>query len=101
MYFFYFTVETVVFLLLTLFVPGISGLISVIVATYILYGLYQVALDLDVTVADKGRRLMNANIQELKDLRYTLFHEEMFKEISETGDLIEIEIDSHNTLCLS
>ncbi len=66
--------------LMAVFVPGLPGLISVIVATYMLYGLYHVALDLDVAIADDHRSLMSVNIDDLRNLRHTLFHEDLIQD---------------------
>ncbi len=68
-------------ILLALFVPGFSGLLSVMVATYMLYGLYQVALDLDVAIADKNFGLMSVNIDTLKTLHYTLFYQDIYDQM--------------------
>lgn len=55
----------VYFLLIVLFIPGIVGLVSVMVAAYILYGMYNVTQDLDSIIGGEFQ-LMNINITELK-----------------------------------
>ncbi len=53
--------------LVTLFLPGATGLISVIIATYILYGLYHVTLDFDTAVGGEYN-LINVSTKELESL---------------------------------
>src|SRR3989344_4664539 len=53
--------------LITLFIPGISGLISVFVATYILYGMYNITQDLD-SIFGGEFNLMNVDMTELEHL---------------------------------
>lgn len=57
---------TIVYLLLiTLFVPGYTGLISTFIATYILYGMYRVTQDLD-TIVGSEYKLINIDLTELR-----------------------------------
>lgn len=51
--------------LITVFIPGITGIISVIVATYILYGMYRLTQDLDSIVGGEFN-LINIDISELR-----------------------------------
>ncbi len=61
---------TVVYLLLiTLFLPGVTGLISVAIATYLLYGMYRVTQDLD-SVVEGEYKLININISELQQFAH-------------------------------
>lgn len=53
------------FALITVFIPGITGLISIVVATYILYGMYQLTQDLDSILGGKYD-LINIDTSELK-----------------------------------
>lgn len=56
---------TVLYLILiTMFIPGITGMISVLVATYILYGMYRLTQDLDSIVGGEFN-LINIDISEL------------------------------------
>ncbi|NQU99705.1 MAG: ion transporter [Parcubacteria group bacterium] len=54
-------------LLIAIFIPGLTGLISVLVATYILYGMYNVTQDLDSIIGGEYD-LININISELEQL---------------------------------
>lgn len=51
-------------LLITVFIPGIGGMISIILATYILYGMYQLTQDLD-SILGGEHNLININMSEL------------------------------------
>lgn len=51
-------------LLIAIFIPGITGMISVIVATYILYGMYQLTQDLD-SILGGEHNLINVDMSEL------------------------------------
>jgi hypothetical protein len=55
-------------LLLTLFIPGFAGVISVMIATYILYGMYQVTNDMDLAIADKTMNLITADISDMQNM---------------------------------
>lgn len=57
----------VYFLLITFFIPGFTGLISVVVATYMLFGMYYLTQDLD-TIAGGEYNLININTSELEHL---------------------------------
>lgn len=55
------------FLLIAIFVPGLTGMISVLVATYMLYGMYYLTQELDnITVGEFN--LINVNTEELEHL---------------------------------
>lgn len=54
-------------LLITVFIPGIAGMISIILATYILYGMYQLTQDLD-SILGGEHNLININMSELSYL---------------------------------
>lgn len=56
--------------LIVIFIPGVTGLISVIVATYILYGMYNVTQDLDSILGGEFN-LININISELEHFSQT------------------------------
>lgn len=57
---------TIVYLLLiTAFLPGVTGLISTLIATYILYGMYRVTQDLD-TITGSDYKLINIDLTELR-----------------------------------
>lgn len=57
---------TIVYLLLiTAFIPGVTGLISTLIATYILYGMYRVTQDLD-TIVGSSYKLINIDLTELR-----------------------------------
>lgn len=53
--------------LIAVFIPGISGMISVFVATYILYGMYNITQDLDSIIGGEFN-LMNIDLGELEEL---------------------------------
>ncbi len=54
-------------LLISIFLPGITGLISVLIATYILYGMYRVTQDLD-SIVGGDYKLINIHLTELRQL---------------------------------
>lgn len=54
-------------LLIALFIPGITGIISVLIATYILYGMYRVTQDLD-SIIGGNYKLINIDLSELRAL---------------------------------
>jgi hypothetical protein len=57
---------TIVYLLLiAVFLPGVTGLISTVIATYILYGMYRVTQDLD-TIVGSNYKLINIDLTELR-----------------------------------
>ena len=57
---------TIIYLvLIAMFIPGMTGMISVLVATYILYGMYNLTQDLDSIVSGEYN-LINIDISELK-----------------------------------
>lgn len=57
---------TVLYLfLLALFIPGWSGLVSVAVATYVLYGMYNVTQDLD-SILGGEYRLIRINMTDIE-----------------------------------
>ncbi len=51
--------------LIAVFIPGMTGLLSVVVATYILYGMYNLTQDFDSIVGGEFN-LININISELQ-----------------------------------
>lgn len=53
------------FALITVFISGITGMISVVVATYILYGMYHLTQDLD-SILGGDYNLINIDISELQ-----------------------------------
>lgn len=53
--------------LIAIFTPGLTGLISVVVATYILYGMYYLTQDLDDFTSGEYS-LININVSELEHL---------------------------------
>ncbi|MFA5021910.1 MAG: ion transporter [Patescibacteria group bacterium] len=53
--------------LTAVFIPGITGMISVIVATYVLYGMYNLTQDFDSIIGGEFN-LISINISELKYL---------------------------------
>lgn len=58
--------STVLYLaLIAVFIPGITGMISVVVATYILYGMYNITQDLD-SIFGGEFSLMNIDMSELE-----------------------------------
>ncbi|MBI4653299.1 ion transporter [Candidatus Kuenenbacteria bacterium] len=58
--------STMLYLALTaIFIPGITGMISVIVATYVLYGMFNLTQDFDSIIGGEFN-LININISELK-----------------------------------
>lgn len=60
--------STVLYLvLIAVFIPGITGMISVVVATYILYGMYNITQDLD-SIFGGEFSLMNIDMSELEYL---------------------------------
>ena len=59
---------TILYLLLTaMFIPGFTGLISVLVASYILYGMYHLTEDID-SILGGDYNLVQIDISELKYL---------------------------------
>ena len=57
--------STILYLVMTaVFIPGITGLISVFLATYMLYGMYHVTVDLDSLVGG-DYNLIDINSEEL------------------------------------
>jgi len=58
--------------LIVIFLPGATGLVSVIVATYILYGLYHVTLDFD-TVTGSEYNLISVSTNDIE--KFILFLE--------------------------
>ncbi len=59
---------TILYLTLTaIFIPGLTGLISVLVACYILYGMYHLTEDID-SILGGDYNLININLSELKYL---------------------------------
>jgi len=57
---------TVIYLLLIgIFIPGITGMISILVASYMLYGMYYLTRDLDSIVGGEFN-LINIDLSELK-----------------------------------
>jgi hypothetical protein len=57
---------TVIYLMLiAVFIPGLTGMLSVLVATYILYGMYNLTQDLDSIVGGEYN-LINIEIEELR-----------------------------------
>ena len=62
---------TVLYLvLIAVFIPAATGLISVLVATYILYGMYNVTQDLDSIIGGEFN-LINIDITELEEFATT------------------------------
>ena len=60
--------STVLYLtLIAVFIPGITGMISTVVATYILYGMYNITQDLD-SIFGGEFSLMNIDMTELEYL---------------------------------
>lgn len=55
--------------LITAFIPAVTGMISIIVATYILYGMYNITQDLD-SIYGGEFNLMNVDLGELEYLVY-------------------------------
>jgi len=53
--------------LIAVFIPGVTGLLSVLIATYILYGMYRVTQDLD-SIAGGEYQLINIHLDELQQL---------------------------------
>ncbi len=53
-------------LLITVFIPGFAGMLSVIVATYILYGMYNLTQDFDSIIGGEFD-LINIDISELEN----------------------------------
>lgn len=59
---------TIVYLaLIAAFIPGITGIISVLIASYILYGMYRVTQDLD-SISGGEYKLINIDLTELRQL---------------------------------
>lgn len=52
--------------LIVIFIPGLTGFVSVLVATYMLYGMYNLTQDLD-SILGGDFNLININISELED----------------------------------
>ncbi|MDD9953503.1 MAG: ion transporter [Candidatus Woesearchaeota archaeon] len=52
--------------LLVIFIPGMKGLISVLVATYVLYGMYYVTHDFDLAVGDDKAGLIKLEPKRLE-----------------------------------
>jgi len=60
--------STILYLaLVCVFIPGITGMISIITATYILYGMYNLTQDLD-SILGGDFNLINIDMQELQHL---------------------------------
>lgn len=60
---------TIVYLLLmVMFIPGIVGVGSVVIATYLLYGMYELTEDLD-SILGGSHNLININMVEIRSLR--------------------------------
>jgi hypothetical protein len=53
--------------LIAVFIPGWMGLLSVFVASYMLYGMYQLTLDID-TILGGEYRLVNIRLGEIREL---------------------------------
>ena len=63
--------STVVYLMLiAIFIPGVTGMISVLLATYILYGMYHLTEDFDSILGGQFN-LINIDLSELKNLTNT------------------------------
>lgn len=59
--------STMLYLLLTaVFMPGLTGMVSVLLATYILYGMYQLTQDFD-SILRGDFNLISIDISELRD----------------------------------
>lgn len=59
-------------ILLIIFLPGISGIIATIIATYVLYGMYQVTDDMDHAMTHLEDDLITADIHDLITLNKQL-----------------------------
>lgn len=70
-----FVIHMIVFylLLITLFIPGINGLLSVVFASYLLYGLYYLTNEFDYIIGSDFRKgennLITLDIQRLENYR--------------------------------
>ena len=53
--------------LIVVFIPGLAGLVSILIATYILYGMYNLTQDLDSILGGEFK-LINVDISEFKRL---------------------------------
>jgi hypothetical protein len=51
--------------LISFFIPGFAGMISVVIASYILYGMYNLTQDLD-SIMGGDFNLMNVDVHEFK-----------------------------------
>ncbi len=53
--------------LIAVFIPGLTGLVSVLVATYVLYGMYYLTQDMD-TIVEGEYNLINIRMSQLEEL---------------------------------
>lgn len=81
-------------MLVTAFLPGITGLISVISATYILYGMYYLTVDLD-TIWGGDYELVNIDISELR--HFVEGHPEYMQGGEAPGGLVKTTRDSYSS----
>lgn len=56
-------------MLMVVFLPGITGIVSTLVATYVLYGMYYVTNEMDNAMMHLEGQLINADIQDLVVLK--------------------------------
>jgi predicted membrane chloride channel (bestrophin family) len=59
-------------LLMIVFLPGISGIVATIIATYVLYGMYYVTDEMDDAMTHLEGKLINADIEDLVVLKERL-----------------------------
>jgi hypothetical protein len=60
--------QTVLYLILmAVFIPGLVGLISLIIATYVLYGMYELTVDID-SIIGGSHNLISVDLDELESI---------------------------------
>lgn len=60
--------ETVLYLvMMAVFIPGFVGLLSLIIASYVLYGMYELTVDID-SIVGGAHNLISIDLDELKSL---------------------------------
>lgn len=56
-------------MLMVIFLPGVTGIVAVLVSSYVLYGMYQVTDEMDNAMNHLEDDLINADIEDLKRLQ--------------------------------
>lgn len=62
-------------LLLAMFIPGLTGFIALILASYLLYGLYYITRDLDLVVGNGNKELIKLEMKKIENYLKSLDNE--------------------------